>query len=44
MPKSQCIHYGFTAENITELNRGIENVSFIQWVKMKKRIKTESVM
>lgn len=42
--KSQCIHYGFIEENITELNRGIKNASFIQLVKMKTRMKTESVM
>ena len=44
MQKSQCIHYGFIEENITELNRGIKNASFIQLVKMKTRMKTESVM
>ena len=34
----------FIEENITELNRGIKNASFIQLVKMKTRMKTESVM
>ena len=31
--KSQCIHYGFIEENITELNRGIKMPVLYSWSK-----------